>query len=92
MKDYYKIDCALDTFPYTGVTTSFQSYLMGVPVLTMRGFNFNSRCGESINLNLGLSKLIAKDENDYMDKAFQIQENRNKLNEIKEEIKSQGRL
>ena len=36
MKDYYKIDLALDTFPYTGVTTSFQSYLMGVPVLTLK--------------------------------------------------------
>ena len=84
---YNKIDLALDTFPYPGVTTSFEAISMGVPVLTMRGFNFNSRCGESINLNLGLSKLIAKDENDYMDKAFQIQENRNKLNEIKEEIK-----
>ena len=45
MKDYYKIDLALDTFPYTGVTTSFQSYLMGVPVLTLKGFNMNSRCG-----------------------------------------------
>ena len=47
-------DLALDTFPYTGVTTSFQSYLMGVPVLTLKGFNMNSRCGESINKNLGL--------------------------------------
>ena len=37
MKDYHKIDIALDTFPYTGVTTSFQSYLMGVPVLTLKG-------------------------------------------------------
>ena len=40
MKDYHKIDIALDTFPYTGVTTSFQSYLMGVPVLTPQRFQF----------------------------------------------------
>ena len=45
---YSKIDLALDTFPYPGVTTSFEAILMGVPVLTMRGFNLNSRCGESI--------------------------------------------
>ena len=69
MKDYHKIDVALDTFPYPGVTTSFQAYLMGVPVLTMRGFNFNSRCGESININLGLNKFIAKNNEDYFKKS-----------------------
>ena len=45
---YKKVDIALDTFPYNGVTTSFESIWMGVPVITMKGYNFNSRCGESI--------------------------------------------
>ena len=35
---------------------------MGVPVLTMAGYNFNSRCGESINKNLNMEQMIAKDE------------------------------
>ena len=87
LKCYNKIDLALDTFPYPGVTTSFEAISMGVPVLTMKGFNFNSRCGESINLNLNLRMLIAKNEDDYIDKAIQIQKDRNKLVEIKEEMK-----
>ena len=87
LKCYNKIDLALDTFPYPGVTTSFEAISMGVPVLTMKGFNFNSRCGESINLNLNLRMLIAKNEDDYIDKAIQIQKDRNKLDEIKEEMK-----
>ena len=41
---YNKIDIALDTFPWNGVTTSFESIWMGVPVLTLKGYNFNSRC------------------------------------------------
>ena len=57
---FNKIDLSLDTFPYPGVTTSFQSIVMGVPVLTMKGFNFNSRCGESINYNLNFPELVAK--------------------------------
>ena len=74
---YNKIDLSLDTFPYPGVTTSFQSLIMGVPVLTMKGFNFNSRCGESINYNLNLSELIATSEKDYFDKALNIQKKNN---------------
>ena len=80
MKDYHKIDVALDTFPYPGVTTSFQAYLMGVPVLTMRGFNFNSRCGESININLGLNKFIAKNNEDYFKKSIELQEKKKLIN------------
>ena len=87
LKCYNKIDLALDTFPYPGVTTSFEAISMGVPVLTMKGFNFNSRCGESINLNLNLNMLIAKNEDDYIDKAIKIEKDRNKLVEIKEEMK-----
>ena len=48
---------------------------MGVPVLTMSGFNFNSRCGESINKNLGLDDFIAKDSDDYINKAITIKKN-----------------
>ena len=66
---YNSIDVCLDTFPYNGVTTSFEALWMGVPVLTMKGYNFNSRCGESINKNLNLSSMIANDENDYISKA-----------------------
>ena len=45
---------------------------MGVPVITMAGYNFNSRCGESINKNLGIDQLIAKDENDYVQKIVNL--------------------
>ncbi|MDA7593430.1 peptide transporter [Candidatus Pelagibacter sp.] len=72
---YNKIDLSLDTFPYPGVTTSFESVLMGVPVLTMKGHNLNSRCGESININLEMENFIAKNKDDYFDKAIFFQNN-----------------
>ena len=77
LKDYNKIDLALDTFPYPGVTTSFQAYLMGVPVLTMKGFNMNSRCGFSINKNLKMDSLIAENIEDYIQKAIFFKRNYN---------------
>ena len=44
LKLYENIDIALDTFPFNGVTTSFEAIWKGVPVITMKGYNFNSRC------------------------------------------------
>ena len=84
---YNKFNLTLDTFPYPGVTTSFESILMGKPFLTMRGNNFNSRCGESINLNLGLNNFVANDENDYYEKAIEFYKEPNKIEKIGEDLR-----
>ena len=52
---------------------------MGAPVLTMAGYNFNSRCGESININLNLEQLIAKDEKEYVSKAVNLSKDKEKI-------------
>ena len=76
---YNNVDVALDTFPYPGVTTTFDAVLMGVPVLTMKGHNFNSRCGESININLQMENFIAENKDDYFNKAISFQKEKNSL-------------
>ena len=83
---YKKIDISLDTFPYNGVTTSFEAIWMSVPVLTLRGFNFTSRCGESINKNINMQYLIANDENDYVLKAIELSEAPDKLLSMKKKL------
>ena len=83
---YQKIDVALDTFPWNGVTTSFESIWMGVPVLTMKGHNFISRTGESINRNIKMEELIALDEDDYIKKAVNLATNKNYLVSIRKKI------
>jgi len=83
---YKNIDIALDTFPYNGVTTTFEALAMGVPVITMKGYNFNSRCGESIIKNLGVEDLIANNEDDYILKAKKIANNKDKLLELRKNI------
>ncbi len=72
---YKEIDIALDTFPWTGVTTTFEALWMNVPVLTRKGFNFNSRCGESILKNANLIDFIAEDKADYVNKAIYYSKN-----------------
>jgi len=83
---YKEIDIALDTFPYNGVTTSFEAIWMGVPVLTMAGYNFNSRCGESINKNLNMEYLIAQNEDEYVTKALELNSDLDKYYEIRKKI------
>ena len=83
---YNEVDIALDTFPYNGVTTSFEAIWMGVPVLTMAGYNFNSRCGESINKNLNMEQLIAKDEEEYVSKAVDFCSNREKFMDLRKSV------
>ena len=83
---YNEIDLALDTFPYNGVTTTFEAIWKGVPVLTIEGFNFNSRCGSSIMKNLGIDYLIAKNEDDYISKALYLSNNLDYLNKIRNEV------
>ena len=83
---YKKIDIALDTFPYNGVTTTFEALAMGVPVITMKGYNFNSRCGESIIKNLDIEDLIANNEDDYILKAQKIANDKDKLLELRKNI------
>jgi protein O-GlcNAc transferase len=83
---YRKIDFAFDTFPYNGVTTSFEAIWMGVPVLTMRGYNFNSRCGESIMINAGMRELVANNEDDYINKAINIVNDKNQLLNLRKKL------
>ena len=66
---YKKIDLCLDTFPYNGVTTTFEALWMNVPVIVLKGKNFVSRCGESIIKNSKNDYLIAKDIDEYIAKA-----------------------
>ncbi|MBT4890430.1 MAG: tetratricopeptide repeat protein, partial [Rhodospirillales bacterium] len=46
LRIYNEIDIALDTFPYSGVTTSIEAFSMGVPVLNLKGNHFVSHAGE----------------------------------------------
>ena len=83
---YENIDIVLDTFPYNGVTTTFEALWKGVPVITMYGYNFNSRCGSSILKNANLEYLIAADEQDYVNKVLSLSENFENLNKLRKKI------
>jgi predicted O-linked N-acetylglucosamine transferase (SPINDLY family) len=83
---YENIDIALDTFPYNGVTTTFEALWKGVPVLVLKGYNFNSRCGESIIKNANLEFLLSSNEDEYIEKAVYLSKNIEKLENERKKI------
>jgi predicted O-linked N-acetylglucosamine transferase (SPINDLY family) len=83
MESYNRIDIALDTFPYGGMTTSMEAIYMGVPVFTMVGDSFLSRGTYSLNKNLGLEEYIASNEQEYISKIINISNNIDKIQETK---------
>jgi len=86
IKSYNNIDIALDTFPYNGGTTSFELSWMCIPLLTMKGDRFISKCGESINYNLNMKELIADNDFEYVKKAIFFSKNIKELQEIKKRL------
>jgi protein O-GlcNAc transferase len=67
LAQYDAIDMALDPFPFTGSTTTFEALWMGVPVVTLAGETMVSRWSASILTPLGLTDLIAPSPEAYVE-------------------------
>jgi predicted O-linked N-acetylglucosamine transferase (SPINDLY family) len=91
IKKYNLIDIALDTFPWTGGTTSFELSWMCVPLLTMSGDRFMSRCGESINKNLRMDDWIVHNTEDYIASAIKFSQDYSLLNETRSQLREFSR-
>jgi predicted O-linked N-acetylglucosamine transferase (SPINDLY family) len=67
---YQRADIGLDTFPFTGGTTTVESLWMGVPVVTFAGDRLVARQGASLLRSAGLGDWVAADREDYVAEAI----------------------
>jgi len=72
---YHHIDIALDTFPYTGTTTTCEALSQGVPVVTLVGPKHANRVSYSILKNIGYEESIAYSQQEYVEKAVNLANN-----------------
>ena len=66
---YAGIDIALDPFPFSGCTTTCDALYMGCAVIALPGETFVSRQSASLLWRLGRDEWIARDRQDYVDRA-----------------------
>ena len=83
---YLISDLGLDTFNYNGHTTTSDALWTGLPVLTKAGSGFASRVAASILNSLDLNDLITNTENEYMEKALYLANNRDKILKLKNKL------
>jgi len=76
---YGATDIILDTFPYTGGTTTCHALWMGVPVVTLTGATATSRGGASLLHAVGLGELVAETGDAYLDVAVALAQDRRRL-------------
>ena len=81
VRKYEQTDIALDTFPYPGGGTTCDALYMGVPVITLVGERHNSRFGYSLLMNIGLGELCAFSKEEYVQKAIDLANDRERLRE-----------
>jgi predicted O-linked N-acetylglucosamine transferase (SPINDLY family) len=81
------IDIALDPFPFTGCTTTFEALWMGVPVVTLAGSRFLGRMSTSFLGVAGLDWLIADDPDRYVACAVALAGNLERLQVLRGELR-----
>lgn len=69
---YHQVDVCLDTFPYSGGTTTVYAFCMGVPTLTLAGATMAGRQTASLLGSYGLHQFIAEDEEDFVAKGVAL--------------------
>ena len=67
-----RIDVALDTFPFNGITTTCDGLWMGVPAVSLAGATSVSRAGRSILRAAGLGDLAAGTPGQFVDAAARL--------------------
>lgn len=76
---YQEVDIALDTFPFTGSTTTFESLWMGTPVITIAGPVMVSRWSAAILSRLGRKDWISEDAEGFAARAAALAQDRGRL-------------
>ncbi len=87
LQTYHRIDIALDTLPYNGITTTCDALWMGVPVVTLTGQTACGRAGQSLLTAAGLPDLVAKTPEDFTKIAANLAADPSRLAALRQSLR-----
>ncbi len=84
---YWRVDIALDPFPYNGTTTTCEALWMGAPVIALAGRTHAGRVGVSLLNSVGLDDLVADSPERYVELAVQLAQQPDRLASLRRELR-----
>ena len=88
---YGHVDVSLDTTPWSGHTTTCESLWMGVPMITLYGARHAARMGASVLTSLGLTDLIARTPDEFIDIGVRLAKDIDRLSRLRAESRERTR-
>lgn len=87
LQSHAEVDFILDTFPFTGGTTTCDALWMGVPTLTIVGAHLISRQGASLMSAAGLTDWVVTDQDSFVQKSVQFASDLPALAELRADLR-----
>lgn len=88
LQAYQLMDLSLDTFPYSGTTTTCEALWMGVPVVTLVGETHAQNVSTSLLTTIGYPEWIAKTPEEYIKIAISLANDVGRLREIRANLRT----
>ena len=91
LQDYNLMDIALDSFPYSGTTTSCEALMMGVPIITLYDnvrYYHAQNVTSSLMTNINMKEYIVYTEEEYIEKAVYYSKNISELFSLKQTVRN----
>lgn len=83
---------SLDSFPYTGATTTVDALKSGTPVVTLAGDRYNTRMTATVLKSLGLGELVTDSVEAYVDLAVKLATDREYRAGVLDKLRNEERL
>lgn len=84
------VDCCLDSFPLCGMSSSFDATMLGVPLVTLPSSLPFGRWTSAIYDYIGVSGLIAKDLDEYLEIALRLAKDSAWRSQLGEELREKA--
>ncbi len=85
---YNELDIVLDTFPYSGGTSTIESCMMGVPLITIEGNTWVSRMAATKLKTTGHPELVVSNIQDYINEYVKLAQDPARIENYRKNLRS----